>query len=258
MTMERVIGAILALFIGSILGSFINVLVFRLREASTLWGRSECRSCHKIIKPRHLVPVLSWLLLRGKCASCHAKIHWQYPVVEAAGALLVLAAFLRHDFFLPAHIAPFIFESLFALNLLLLATFDWRWKLLPIEWMMVSVAVFGIAAVVLGLLSPLFVVLGALVGFAFLGLQVLVSGGKWLGSGDPWLGAFIGAALGWPAIVFVYYFAYIGGACILLPFLFLNKVNRKTQIPFGPLLAFGALMTVWFGQGLLAWLTRIW
>ena len=85
MTMEREIGMILAVAFGLIFGSLVNVLVFRLRQASSLWGRSKCLSCHKKIRPRHMVPVLSWLILRGKCAFCHAKIHWQYPVVEALG-----------------------------------------------------------------------------------------------------------------------------------------------------------------------------
>ena len=172
--------------------------------------------------------------------------------------MLVLAAFLRHDFIIPSQIVPFLFESFFALNVLMLAVFDWRWKLLPVEWMMVSTVIFGIAAVLTGILSPVAVVVGALVGFVFLGLQVLVSRGKWLGSGDPWFGALVGAALGWPAIPFVFYFAYVGGTIILLPLLLAGKVTRKTEIPFGPLLALGAMTALWFGPALLAWLTQIW
>jgi len=244
-------GAVISFGMGSVLGSFANVLVYRLKEASTLWGRSHCRSCGSTIRARHLVPIFSWLWLRGRCASCGKIIHFQYPLIETLGGLLAVVAFFRHPFFLAPHEASlFFFELFFGIDLLVMAAFDLRWKLLPLEFIAVSAAAFVFWNLLSGRQSILSLLIGCAVGVVFLGVQTLVSRGRWMGSGDPWMSGMIGASLGWPGIAASLYLTYmVGGLFAFLLFAF-GFIKRGFRIPFGPLLAFGAVLAVWYGPWL--------
>lgn len=248
-----IIGAIIAILFGAILGSFLNVLIVRIHDATSLWGRSRCVHCERTIRPRHLVPIFSWIWLQGKCADCHKSIHFQYPFVEIFAAALSFIAFIRHDFFFLSQLPLFLFELFFCLNLLFLAVFDWRWKLLPVEWMTGSIVIFGLASYTLGFHSFPSLILSALIAFVFLGAQVLLSKGKWLGSGDPILGALVGIVLGWSQMIIAFYFTYLIGAVLAIVLLALKKVSSKTRVAFGPLLATGALLALWFGSTIEAW-----
>lgn len=243
------LGGLLAVLAGAFLGSWVNVFVYRLRRNLRIIGRSHCPECLVQLKPRHLVPVLSWLALRGRCAFCQRRIHIQYPIVELLGALFVLIAFLRHaDPSAGLAWQPFLFESALSLVLLTLATFDLRWQLLPIELMCVAAIVFGFWNVIGGRLPWTSVALGGTVGLLILGVQVLLSRGRWLGEGDPWLGLLMGLALGWPGVGFALYLTYIVGG-LLMTFLWLVRlVKRGQRIPFAPMLAAGTLMALWYGE----------
>ena len=175
---EPFFGGLFALMLGAVFGSFANVLIIRLKEASTLWGRSHCVHCKTVLKPHHLVPIISWLALRGRCAFCQKSIHFQYPLVEMAAACLTLIAFLRHDpIVFPHELSRFFFEMLFSIDLLVLVAFDLRWKLLPIEFMAVSAVIFGLWNLILGM-PILSLLMGVLVGAGFLYLQVFLSKGR--------------------------------------------------------------------------------
>ncbi len=242
---------------GAVIGSFVNVLVIRLKDASSLWGRSHCPECHEPIRARHLVPIVSWLILRGKCADCGKPIHPQYPLVELASGMLLVMALIRHDFFVhPAELNLFLFESLFTINLLMLTTFDWRFRLLPVEWMMGSTILLGAWGIIMGWVTWPSLVIGCCVGMAFLGIQVLVSRGRWMGSGDPWMAGLIGVVLGWPGIAISLYITYLAGGVLAIILFMCGMAKRATRIPFAPLLALGALMTLWFGQGIQEWVAR--
>jgi len=243
-------------FIGAFAGSFAHTLAIRLKDKSVILGRPRCVHCQTGLKPHHLVPVFSWLLLRGRCAFCRRPIQVYYPVVEGLSGLLFLIAFVRHPFV--ADFGSFLFEALFALVLLLLVVFDWRWKLLPLEFIGASALVFGVWNVLAGYRSLSSVLIGLAAGAGFLGLQVLVSRGKWLGSGDPWMGGLLGLALGWPLIGVGLYFTYLLGGLVAF-FLVMDgaKLDRQ-RLPFAPLLAAGALSALWFGPRLVALVQVVW
>lgn len=237
------------LVLGLVFGSFLNVLIIRLKQGSSILGRSHCMSCKKTIKARHLIPVFSWLWLRGRCAYCRKPIHAQYPLVEAAAAAFALIAYLRHPFFfLPQEILPFLFELFFTLDLLMLGAGDWRFTTLPVEWMAGSILVFGAWGIWSGVVSLPSAMIGLLVGTLFLGVQALVSRGKWMGWGDPWLGALIGVVLGWPGIGVSLYLTYLVGGILAAFLLISHRAKRGARLPFGPLLIIGALLTLWFGS----------
>ncbi len=238
--------AFLAFLFGTIIGSLLNAFVFRLRNRITLWGRSQCPSCKARIHPAHLVPVVSFFLLKGRCAQCGARIHWSYPTVELAGGLLWLGAFLHQPEF-----ARFALEGLFLTYLLFVAAFDWRWRLLPIE-PMAAMAFAGLFAQMLdGDMTSS--ALGLLLGTGFLGLQYLLSGGKWIGLGDLWLGASIGAWLGWQGMLVAFYLCYLVGGLLALALFASGVWKRGQRVAFAPFLALGAVGAVWFGPAIAAW-----
>ena len=257
MTWEAIIAILFAFVFGMALGSFINMLVYRMRMGISILGRSKCPECHIHIKPRHMIPVISWILLNGKCVDCETQINLQYPIVEFISgvvAMVVMARYLpfQHGF---SDLNLALFELLFALTLVFLAVFDWRWKLLPIEFMIGAVALFGGWNTFLsGSFQPL--VLGIVFGASFLGLQVILSGGKWMGAGDPWLGALLGAGLGWPNVGIGMYLTYLIGGFLVFILLIIGVVKRRSRIPFAPLLAIGGISALWFGEAIGLWFAR--
>ena len=245
--------------VGAVIGSFINVVVVRLRARLTLWGRSACPECKQRLAPHHLIPVLSWVLLRGRCAYCHKRIHIQYPLVEILMACLAIGAYLQHGL-QPGllELWSLVFDIVFFAVLLTLAVFDARWKLLPIEVMTASVVIFAMANVLRHGPSVPSMVIGALVGAVFFGFQVVVSKGRWMGKGDPLLAVLIGTALGWPLSGYALYFTYMGGGLVMLVLWLFGLVKHGSRVPFAPWLALGAVLATWFGPALHASLRYLW
>ncbi len=245
---------IFAFMLGASLGSFLNVLILRLREGISILGRSRCPGCATQLHPRHLVPILSWLALRGRCSFCKHPIHIQYPLVELASACLVVLAYVRHPVLQNPHTwSIFLIECLLFLFLLSLVVFDLRWKLLPIEPIVIAILIFSTWNIASGSLSWLSVVLGAVAAGIFLGGQVLISHGRWMGEGDPWLGVLMGVVLGWPRVGIALYLTYVVGGMILLVLFLVRIVRKGTRIPFAPLLALGTLGTILWGGSLEMW-----
>lgn len=238
--------------LGAVFGSFANVIAIRMHDMSSLWGRSHCPNCNKVVRPRHLIPIVSWLWLRGRCADCHTKIHIQYPIVEAFAALFAIAAALRHSPFGP-EMLYFYAEFFLAIALLIMVTMDARWKELPLEFM-IAVSLIALLARFIIAASGTSMTFLVESGFAmalpvlFFGAQWLFSRGKWLGSGDIWFGTMIGAVLGtWQQSAIAIYLAYvIGGIAVGLLFA-TGQVKRGMRVPFAPALALGLLLAIWFG-----------
>ncbi len=246
---------------GLAFGSFANVLIIRLREQTSLLGRSRCVSCHKTLQLHHLIPLISWMGLRGRCAFCHAPISWQYPIVEFLSCLFVLVAAARHPFFTIGtwqSLSFFLFEYFLTMQWLVLAVFDFRWRLVPVEYAIGSALVFGAGSLALGRVSWMMMLVGALVGFSFLAFQAWVSRGRWLGWGDPWLGLLLGVVLGWPLIGVRLYATYVGGGVIALFLLGFGWTRRGARVPFGPFLMGGGVVALWYGSSLLSWLATWW
>lgn len=241
-----------AAVLGACLGSFANMAAVRWHEESSWAGRSRCPSCKKTIKSQHLVPIFSWLALRGRCASCRTRIHIQYPLVELAGAALTVIAAWRWNV-LSGGTVPFAWETLLSISLLIMVVMDARWKELPVE-LMAAVTVVGVAMHVVLLRSftihaAIDVAIALAVPIGFFGAQWLVSRGKWIGVGDIWLGAMIGAVLGrWPLSVIALYMSYVVGAVVVGALFVGGVVKKGMRVPFAPALATGLLIALWFGN----------
>ncbi len=245
--------------VGSIFGSFINVVAIRAHDNSSINGRSHCMHCKATLQPRHLVPIFSWLIQRGKCAMCGKSIHIQYPLIEFAAALLAAIAVARH---LPDSAWLWAaYEFFFMISLLIFVVMDLRWMELPVELMVGTGIIFSLWHMILESLAGMgtvSILWSHASGLAFITLfflfQYVVSGKRWIGAGDIWLGAVLGAVLGWPLVGIAIYFSYVLGGAAALILLLSKKIKPGMRIPFAPALISGTLAAIWWGPAVLSWL----
>jgi leader peptidase (prepilin peptidase)/N-methyltransferase len=237
--------------LGTIMGSFLNVVVYRLpRHESLITPASHCPGCGTPVKPYDNIPVLSWLLLRGHCRSCGTAISVRYPLVEAATGLLCVGAVLAHDS--AASIA-------LSIGLILLvvpaALIDLECRIIPNK----ITGLGAVYAIVVGLAldpsgEPGRLIAGAAAGGFFLLAALAYPGG--MGMGDvklaAMMGLFLGAAVA-PAILIALIAGVSVGAVIIARKG--QKAGRKTAVPFGPFLALGGFLAVLAGQPIIDWYT---
>ena len=270
---------ITATLLGLLVGSFLNVVINRLpvmmerewkrdcrallegedtaqSDGSTfnlVHPRSTCPSCGTPIRAWQNIPVISWLILRGRCAHCGKAISWQYPLVELASAALIgLAAWQ----FGPTAYALAVF--LFSWALLSASVIDLKTQLLP--------DVFTLPLLWLGLLLPILLpdyhlslqdaVLGATFGYLALWsvywLFKLVTGKEGMGYGDFKLLAALGAWLGWQMLPLVILLSALAGSVIGIAMILFLRHDRRIPIPFGPYLAIAGLLALYLGEPILA------
>jgi prepilin signal peptidase PulO-like enzyme (type II secretory pathway) len=228
---------VFAALLGLALGSFGNVLIARIKTGESIGGRSHCPKCKKTLQWFELVPVVSFLLLNGKCRSCKKPISPQYPLVELGSAFLMLAALRLH----PQDLVTALLTGLLLITLLISAVFDAKFQKLP-DVLTVAIAIFAfcISLKTGMLLTGLY---GALTSFVWFGGQWLVSRGKAVGSGDIFLSSALGLWLGLRATIAALIMSYMLGSVIVLVFIGFHRINWKQQrIAFGPFLATGAFL----------------
>ena len=239
--------------LGLCIGSFLNVAIWRIpRRLSVVRPPSHCPSCEAFLRVRDLVPVVSWLLLRGRCRACAAPISVRYPVVELTTAVLFAAVGVRFgaSWALPAYLV-------FVAVAVVLAGIDLDTMTLPRRIIygsgVAAVVLLAVAAVATGEPSRL---TGAAIGAGgallfFLVLHLVAPGG--MGFGDVRLAGLIGLHLGWLGLLEVPTGLFLGfglGAVFGLGWLAYQRAGLRTHIPFGPFLAAGAVLTVLWGQPL--------
>lgn len=238
---------------GLVFGSFYNVVGLRVpKNESIAFPPSHCTKCDRQLTPLDLVPVFSYLFLRGRCRSCGEKIHWVYPLMEAITAALFAISFWQLGF-QPELIVALIFVSL----LVIITVSDIAYMLIP-DKVLLPV---GIVLLALRLFIPLDpwwdALLGAAVGFGILLLIAIVSKGG-MGGGDIKLFFVIGLVLGTSGTLLTLFFASLIGAIAgIVQLRILNK-DRKTPVPFGPSIALGAVITYFWGDALLNWYMNFW
>jgi leader peptidase (prepilin peptidase)/N-methyltransferase len=239
---------LIAFILGSIIGSFANVCIHRLpSRQSIVFPASQCPHCQQAIRPWHNIPLLSYLLLKGCCASCHAPISWRYPLVEFLCGLLYVVVY--HHFGLSIQS---VVLALLATSLIIVSFIDLAHKIIP--------DIITLPGIVAGLLASFFVTPG---GFASSALGVVLGGGLFflvailsrggMGGGDIKLIAMIGAFLGWRAVLVTIFLGALSGAMVGIGLMLLHKKGRKDPLPFGPFLALGALFAMVWGQDVLLW-----
>jgi leader peptidase (prepilin peptidase)/N-methyltransferase len=239
---------VLAGVVGLVVGSFINVLIWRLpRGESVLYPPSHCPSCQHRLGARDLVPVLSWVLLRGRCRYCGSAVPVSYPLVEAVTGVIFAALVAVHGL----HLRTAAYAVL-ATILITAAGTDMRSRLIPNRLTLPAIAfalTWSAAVRVPHLTSSL---LGlAIAGGLFLVIAILSRGG--MGGGDVKLAAAAGAFLGLQYSLLGLFLAFILGAVVGLVLMALGKKKRRDYIPFAPFIAAGCLAAMLFGDPILQW-----
>jgi leader peptidase (prepilin peptidase)/N-methyltransferase len=238
---------IIAVF-GLAWGSFLNVLIYRLpRGQSLVWPPSSCPLCRTRIKPYDNIPVLSYVLLRGKCRACGSPISVLYPLVEAITPLCFLLVHAR--FALSVH---FFISCVFASALIALCFIDLRHQILPDEITLPGLALALIYSAFrqdLGLRQAL---IGAVGGAGFLlviyGAYKILRKKEGLGMGDVTMMLFIGAYLGWQKAFFTLLAASLAGALVGVFLMAFRKKDLRFSLPFGSFLAPAAFLALIWGE----------
>jgi prepilin signal peptidase PulO-like enzyme (type II secretory pathway) len=260
--------SILIFFAGASMGSFFTVVIERMQsgEKGIIFGSSQCPQCHKNLGVMDLIPVLSYLILRGKCRQCHKKISKFYPLVElACGAYLVFDYLyfiikqslssvpnLASPLPVGAQLTSFIVYGIIGLFVLLIAFYDGKYKEVPTLLLYLWI----IACIIANFFIPNNlnnIAFSVALSLTFYGGQILLSRGKWLGSADLFFGVGTAILLGFEKGIVGMIMAYITGSLISV-FLIITKIlSRKSTIPFIPFLGIGTLIALFFGNEIVVW-----
>jgi leader peptidase (prepilin peptidase)/N-methyltransferase len=245
-----------AFLFGAMVGSFLNVCIHRLpKEESIVTPRSRCPACQSPIRAWDNVPLLSFLLLRGRCRSCGHPISWRYPLVEGLTALLFVFTVERFGVTLKS-----AFLLTFLCGLVVVSFIDLDHQIIP--------NAITLPGIPLGLIGGLLVrepplvdrLIGTLAGAGFLYLVLFYGGVLYgqeaMGEGDLNLIALVGAFLGWKAVVVTILIACVVGSAVGLGLMAVKRLGRRQHIPFGPFLALGAVVGLFWGERLLGWYLR--
>jgi leader peptidase (prepilin peptidase)/N-methyltransferase len=243
---------------GLVFGSFLTVVIHRVpRKESIVAPRSACRECGATIRARDNVPVISWVLLGGRCRDCRTRVSAEYPIVEAlTAALFVAAAVAFADLWIAVMIAPFLGVMVAC------ALIDLHHRIIPNVIVLPSLVLFGGAVASLAVAGkPLGLSTGALGLLAYGGglMAVALVSPSGMGMGDVKLAAFIGLVLGSLGWVYIGVAAMVAvlaggvGAVVTLA----RGGTRKDAIPFGPYLAGGAVLAALVGPSLATWYTHL-
>ena len=238
---------------GTLFGSFANVCIYRLpQRLSVVFPGSHCPCCQEALRSWHNIPLLSYVLLGGRCATCKTTIPLRYPLVELGNGILYV--FLYHQYHFSAQSVVF---ALLATALLIVSCIDIVHTIIP-DAITLPGMVLGIGSSAwltsVGVGNAMVgVVLGGGLFLLMAVLSVLILHREGMGGGDIKLIAMIGAFLGWQAVLVTIFLGATLGASVGLGLMLVRRKGRQEPLPFGPFLAIGALLAMVWGDSLLAW-----
>jgi leader peptidase (prepilin peptidase) / N-methyltransferase len=233
---------------GLAIGSFLNVVIVRVPEGRSLWHpRSACPGCSAQLAWHDNIPVLSFLWLRGRCRRCGIRISPRYPIVEGVTAAALAAVYLA---FGPT--GDFMVAAVLLATLVVVTAIDLKHQLIPDVITLPGIVVGLAANLAIGHVSWLDSVIGIVMGGGLFLVIILVSRGG-MGGGDMKLGAMLGAFLGWKALLFALFAAIVLGGVVAIAVLVSGLRGRKDPIPFGPFLAAGGAMALFWGERIINW-----
>ena len=253
------IGTLFGGIFGLMVGSFFNVVIYRMpRGESVVWPPSRCMGCGYQIKFYENIPVLAWILLRGKCKSCGSRISIQYPLIEAITGLvatLAIGYFLRGGS--EYHLGFKIGLTFLAMASIPIFVIDFRHFLIP-DLLTYPGILLGLGlSFIPGGMTPLQSLTGAILSGGFLWLvgfaASLLLKKDAMGLGDVKLVAMAGALFGAPIALFGLIFASALGSAVGLPMMLMRKLNEHRHIPFGPYICMGVLLSAFYGQQAMDW-----
>ena len=247
------IEVVLIFILGLIVGSFSNVCVYRIpRNESIVYPASHCPKCHTTIKPIDNIPLLSYILLKGRCRNCKSKISIRYPVVEFLTGFIYLQIYLVYGLSIQTLIYIILSSALIIISFI-----DLNEQIVP--------DVISLPGIVIGFIISFFI---PYISFINSALGILAGGGiiliiglagsvifkkEAMGGGDVKLAAMIGAFLGWRYIIISLFLGFFLGAIVGI-ILILSKIkSREDVVPFGPFIVLGSFITLLWGEKILSW-----
>lgn len=246
---------------GAIVGSFLNVVIIRLKNGDSIFKkRSHCLFCKRKLTWKELIPILSFLLQKRKCLGCGKKISWQYPLVEFFTGLIFVFIFWRFfDFsFLGILVVCYLF--LVVCFLIIIFVYDLKYYLVSDKIIYPAIIAVCIWHLIFGILFKIYTpyeiitpLYGALAGGGIFLILILISRGKWMGWGDVKIAVFMGLLLGLYKVLLALFLAFLAGAIVSLVLIALKKKKLKSEIPFAPFLALSAFISLIWGINLLDW-----
>jgi prepilin signal peptidase PulO-like enzyme (type II secretory pathway) len=243
--------SIIVFLFGLIVGSFLNCIIYRLETGGTfLKGRSFCPHCKHILKWQDLIPIFSFIFLKGKCRYCGGKISLQYPLVEVATGILFFLIFWNLEF----GIWNLLFYWLIASLLIVIFVYDLKHYIIPDKIIYPAIAItlaYNLWISDIQRMSE--ILLSGLGAVAFFAAIVLLSRGKWMGVGDIKLAFLMGLILGYPKILVALFLTFFIGAIIGIGLVISGRKKLKSEVPFGPFLVAGTFLAMLFGGGIVDW-----
>ena len=235
-----------------------------LTHTPVMKDRSRCLSCGYTLRWYDLIPLVSWLSLKGRCRSCHKKIGSFEPLMELGVAAFFVASYLFWPTLLnnPLEIMLFVTWLLAGIGLAVLFAYDARWYLLPNSVSYTVIALGVVSVIVRGFIREDWVTtlgntLGAVAVLSGIYLVLyLISKGRWIGFGDIKLGLALGLLLAdWQLALLALFTANLIGCLVVIPFMITKRLSRTSQVPFGPFLILGMMLAQFFGSAILEWYT---
>ena len=231
---------------GIVLGSFLNVLIYRLPlKENIATKRSHCMKCGNKIQWYDLIPLVSYIILRGRCSNCGDQISVQYPLIEAINGFGYVLIFTVNGFTLLSILNCLMFSIL-----IVIAVIDWRTFEIPFS-LNVSIGVLAIFRIILDMSNLLDFLIGFCAISGFLLILYFITKGEGIGGGDIKLMAVAGLYLGWKNIILAFVIGCILGAVIHL--ILMKVYNKSHMLAFGPYLSMGIFITILYGDKIIDW-----
>ena len=236
---------ILVILIGLCIGSFLNVCIYRIpEEQSIAFPPSHCMTCGYKLKTKDLVPIFSYIFLKGRCRGCGEKISIQYPIIEFFNGLIYLLIYMQNGYSIKT-LEFMIFSSL----MIVIAMIDFKTK-----FVYTSTIIFGFLVELIFFIIqwintnkfPKDRLIGMIIGVVCIGLIVVITRG--MGEGDIEIAGISGLLLGSKAMIFMLFSSIIMGGFVAFMYIIIKKKGKKYEMAFGPCLAIGTILSMFIGN----------
>jgi len=247
------INVVLIFILGLIVGSFSNVCIYRIpRNESIIYPASHCPKCRSNISPKDNIPLLSYILLKGRCRNCKSKISIQYPIVELLTGLIYLIIYLTYGLSIQSLIYIILSSAL-----IIIAFIDLNEQIVPDVISLPGITI----GFILGFLVPYISFINSALGVVVGGGIILIIGlagsvifkKEAMGGGDVKLAAMIGAFLGWRYIIISLFLGFFLGALAGVILIISKIKSREDTVPFGPFIVLGSFITLLWGEKIITW-----
>jgi leader peptidase (prepilin peptidase) / N-methyltransferase len=234
--------------VGAAIGSFLNVLIFRIpQEESIVYPPSHCPECGHAIRFYDNIPIISYIILGGRCRDCHEKISLRYPLVEILTAMMSLLLFWKFGLSL-----KYLFSFIFSCALIVITFIDFDHQIIPDIITLPGIPIFSLIAVLFMDVPWIEALLGIFIGggclYAVAVGYELITKREGMGGGDIKLLAMLGGFLGWKSIFFIVFVSSLLGALIGVSMMIAKGQDMKYAVPFGPFLSIAAVAYIFFGR----------